>query len=81
MNVPVKLFAAARQLAGQPVLEVELAQPATVGQLRQALAGQCPALKQLVPHLMFAIDKEYAADDVSIPPDAEVACIPPVSGG
>jgi molybdopterin converting factor small subunit len=31
--------------------------------------------------LMFAIDAEYAVDATPIPLAAEVACIPPVSGG
>jgi molybdopterin converting factor small subunit len=30
---------------------------------------------------MFAIDAEYAIDATTIGPAAEVACIPPVSGG
>jgi molybdopterin converting factor small subunit len=30
---------------------------------------------------MFAVDSSYAADDIEIGPNAEVACIPPVSGG
>jgi molybdopterin converting factor small subunit len=30
---------------------------------------------------MFAINAEYAADLTPIPEAAEIACIPPVSGG
>jgi len=77
----VKLFAAARQLAGRDVLEVELADEATVAELRRTVIEKIPALANLSGHLLFAVDAEYAPDEASIPPGAEVACIPPVSGG
>ena len=81
MNVPVRLFAAARQATGRDRLEVELPKGATVGQLRRRLAREVPQLSDLLPRVMFAIDAEYALDTAVIPPHAEVACIPPVSGG
>lgn len=80
MQVQVKLFAAARQLAGADVLAFELDDP-TIGALRSALCETHPALAPLVRRAMFAIDAEYASDEASISPTAEVACIPPVSGG
>jgi molybdopterin converting factor small subunit len=38
-------------------------------------------LAVVLRHAMFAVNTDYAADDTVIPPRAEVACIPPVSGG
>lgn len=81
MNVQVKLFAVARQIAGCDQLEVELASGASVADLRQALAAQVPELKPLLGSLAFAVNAEYAADDAPVPAGADVACIPPVSGG
>jgi molybdopterin synthase catalytic subunit/molybdopterin synthase sulfur carrier subunit len=81
MKIVVQLFAGAHQLAGQRQVEVELAPAATVGQLRTALAATCPALAPLLPHALFAINAQYATDEVALPPAAEIACIPPVSGG
>jgi molybdopterin converting factor subunit 1 len=80
MQVEVKLFAAARQLAGADSLAFDLDEP-TIGALRGALCDTHPAMASLVRRAMFAIDAEYAPDDASISPGAEVACIPPVSGG
>jgi molybdopterin converting factor small subunit len=81
VRVTVRLFALARQRAGQPELVVDIAEPATVAALKEALAA-LPALAPLVPQLMIAIDADYAGDDQRpIPPGAEVAAIPPVSGG
>jgi len=81
MNVHLKLFAAARDLAGRETIELSLPAGATVAGLRRELASRVPELAALVPHVMFAINQEYAADATTIPADAEVACIPPVSGG
>ena len=81
MNVSVKLFAAARQSVGRDTLVVALPAEATVAELRAKLAQCAPAMEALLPRLMFAVDQEYADDDVQIPEGAEVACIPPVSGG
>ncbi len=81
MNVQVKLFAVARQLAGYGEIEVHLSDGATVGDLRQEIARLVPSLAPLLPHLMFALDAEYADDSRQIRPEQEIACIPPVSGG
>ena len=81
MNVPVRLFAIARQRAGCDVVTVVLPEGATIGALRAALGEQCPALGDLLRHMLFAIAADYADDATPIPPDADIACIPPVSGG
>lgn len=81
MNVSVKLFAGARQSAGCDTLVVELPAEATVAELRARLVQCEPALEAILPHLLFAVDQEYVDDDALIPEGAEVACIPPVSGG
>jgi molybdopterin synthase catalytic subunit/molybdopterin synthase sulfur carrier subunit len=81
MIVRVRLFAAARQLAGAEAIEVDVPQGATVGELRERLAAQWPQLSPLTPHVLFAINSEYADSRTVIPPSGEIACIPPVSGG
>ena len=83
MRVIVKLFAAARELAGQGEIELELAADvdANIGALRAALLADYPALGPLLPHAMFAIDTHYATDETTVTEGSEIACIPPVSGG
>lgn len=81
MKVRVKLFAVARQRIGRDAIEVELSSAPTVRQLRGAIVEQYPALVDVVPHVRFAVNSEYAADTVAIPAAAEIAIIPPVSGG
>ena len=81
MKVNVKLFAAARQSCGREDVTVEVGETATVRDLRTSLAAAYPALDMILPASMIAIDHDYAADDRPIGPGAEVALIPPVSGG
>ena len=81
MTVQIRLFAAARQLAGRDIVELELPPGATVAQLRVALAQRVPQLADLMDHCLLAVDCEYVGDETGIEPGAQFACIPPVSGG
>jgi molybdopterin synthase catalytic subunit len=49
--------------------------------LRESLGETCPALRPLLPRSAVAIDAEFATDDVVLSDAAEVALLPPVSGG
>lgn len=81
MNVHIRLFAVARQLAGQDSVSLELPDGATVAQLRQRLAADVPALSAVLPQVLFAVGTGYAQDATVIKAGDEIACIPPVSGG
>jgi molybdopterin converting factor subunit 1 len=81
MKVQVRLFAAARELAGSDKVEIAIPEHATLADLRLAIAKDFPALKKLLPHALWAIDAEYAADTTIINERSEIALIPPVSGG
>lgn len=80
MNVRLKLFAVARQLADTDTVELSL-DGNTVGDVRRALLLKIPELDDLANHLRFAVNSEYADDDTEITEGCELACIPPVSGG
>jgi len=79
----VQLFAGARELlAGMPAMTVELPSGATVGELRSALRRDLsPAFAALIVRSRIAVDCEFADDSAVIPDGAELALIPPVSGG
>ena len=81
MKVVVKLFAAARDAVGEEEVAVSIPQDSTVSHLRQELAKRYSALRPLLPHSLFAIEARYAEESDVLPEGAEVACIPPVSGG
>lgn len=81
MTVTVRMFALARECAGTDVLELDLPEGSTVGDLRKRLIEQLPALGGLGPRLLFAVDAEYSPDGARLTSTSDVACIPPVSGG
>ena len=82
MIVRVRLFAVARQRVGQEELQIEVPAAApTVADLRAALRERYPSLADVLPHVKVAVNSDYATDAAPLPAAAEVALIPPVSGG
>ena len=81
MLVRVRLFAVARERAGRSILETELPDGATVHDLKAAIGRDVPSLAPLLGSIRFSVNAEYASDVTPIPPNAELAAIPPVSGG
>jgi molybdopterin converting factor subunit 1 len=81
MNVRIRLFAVAKDLAGRDSISLELPAGSTIAQLRARLAAEVPPLAGVLPQVLFAIGSEYATDDSVVSAGSEVACIPPVSGG
>jgi len=77
----VLLFARARDLIGADRVEVAEPEPATVGELRRRLVQQYPNVAGLLEKSAFAVNDEFADDRAVIPLEAEVALLPPVSGG
>ena len=80
MPVVVLYFAGARDAAGT-ARETLAEAPATVGALRRALAEAHPPLARVLARSRVAVDEEFAADDAPLRDGAEVAIVPPVSGG
>jgi molybdopterin converting factor subunit 1 len=81
VNIRIRCFAVARQLAGRDVVALEVGAGTTIGQLRQRLAADMPELAAILPHVMFAVGSDYVDDAHVLRAESEVACIPPVSGG
>jgi molybdopterin converting factor subunit 1 len=81
MKVRVKLFAVARELAGQDELTLDVQEGTTLADVRRAVELACPALKRIMPHALWAVGAEYASDNIEVSDQSDVALIPPVSGG
>jgi molybdopterin converting factor subunit 1 len=81
MTIRVRLFARAKDLVGASTVTVELPEGATVGELRRRLARERPALASLLERSAIAVGDEFADDRLTLPRGAEVALLPPVSGG
>ena len=80
-TLKILLFAAAREAAGISVAHVDVALPTTVRDVRAALVARYPQLEPLASSCVFAVNAEYATEDALVAVGAELALIPPVSGG
>lgn len=74
------MFAGLAELAGDRVVEIDWS-GGTVADLRAAVAAARPALEPLLAKSAVAIDHRHAAADAPVRPGADVAILPPVSGG
>ncbi len=81
MKIRVVSFATAADALGAPEREMELPDGTRVADLRRILEAEHPDLAPLWPRLAVAVDGEIARGETAIPDGAEVALLPPVSGG
>lgn len=81
MNVTVKLFAQARDLAGTSQANLSLNEEQSVKEMLASLIDKYPALSQIQGNLLVAVNNEYVSSESLIPANAEIVCFPPVSGG
>jgi len=81
MNVSVHLFAGLRDLVGRRDLALELADGATVSDLRAQLGRAYPHVTPFLDSAACAVDDEYVTVDHPLREGDDVALIPPVSGG
>ena len=77
----IRLFAGARQAVGQDSLCVAVADDASAEQILAAIAAAAPQLSGLLPACRLVADQTYLEPQQTVGPDAELALIPPVSGG
>ena len=81
MHFTVQLFATLKDRAGADRVEVQVAEPATVGALLTALAETYPALAPSLRTALTAVNQEFAFPDEPLAAGDEGALFPPVSGG
>ena len=80
-KVKLLFFATIRDRAGMKSLELEIPESMTVQELKDKISTDFPNLKQSMESVLISVNKEYAFDEAVLPPNAEVAMFPPVSGG
>lgn len=80
MKIKILAFGIAKDIFGNSSVSMELANNATVYNLKYLLEQQYPRLKQLASY-MVAVNNEYALPGDSLHERDEIAIIPPVSGG
>ena len=80
-RIKLLFFATLRDRAGARSMELEIPANLTVQGLKDKLSNEYPNLKDSMSSVLITINREYAFDEAVIPPNAELAMFPPVSGG
>lgn len=81
MQLEVLLFAAARDAAGHDSIWIEVGEDASAQEVIAAIGDRLPEISRLLPSCRLAVDCSYVTADSPVPAGAEIALIPPVSGG
>jgi molybdopterin converting factor small subunit len=79
--IRISFFAGLKDLAGSPSIEILWSEGLTVLELRRRVVEQYPKVEGLLKRSRALIGDELVEDTVSVPQDAEVSFLPPVSGG
>jgi len=80
-RIKLLFFATIRDRAGIKSMDLDIPENMTVQGLKDKIAEEYPNLKESMKSVLITIDREYAFDEAVIPPNAEMAMFPPVSGG
>ena len=82
MHMMIRLFAGLAEVIGTSSLSIDIQETSiTAGKLKTLLAASYPDAASQIAVSLVAIDHEYAPEESVVPEGAEVALIPPVSGG
>lgn len=81
VKVSLHLYAGLRELLGARDLDFDVDDGATIADLQARLAATYPAVQPFLKTLAFAIDDEFVDTEERIHAGADIALIPPVSGG
>ena len=81
MIVNVLYFAQARERAGRAAEAIEVPAGGRLEEAIAAIRAAHPELDPLWSHLAVAVDGVLAKESAELRPGAEIALLPPVSGG
>lgn len=80
MKINLLSFGKSRDYTGHRKMELDIPDACTVAQLRRFLSAKFPGLDERLGY-SIAVNETYAGNDEIVSENAEVALIPPVSGG
>lgn len=81
MKIRVLAFASAATAVGSNEFEIDLPDGSSLETLQKKLLGDFPALTPIWDRLAVAVDGDLVSSDQPLAEGAEVALLPPVSGG
>jgi MoaE-MoaD fusion protein len=81
MRVRILFFGVLKDLMGRASEDGEFPSGADLRAVFDAVAGRCPALREMASSIVMARNQEFAEPSVKLEDGDEVALLPPVSGG
>ena len=79
--VTIHFFAGLRELVKVSCLRLEWRPGMTVTMIRQTISEQFPSVSSLLARSSIAVNDQMVGDVDAVPDEADVALLPPVSGG
>jgi len=79
--ITIHLYAGLRDLAKLSRLDLPWSNDMTIATLRATLCSNYPTLASLLMRSNIAINDQISSEEQPIPDNAEIAILPPVSGG
>ena len=81
MKFTLKLFASFRVAFGNSIIEYEMPEGSTAGNLVEDVLKKFPSLERFRGHVVITINNQSVSPEITIEEDDEVSILPPVSGG
>ena len=81
MKVRVQFYSQLRDSAGQPALEFEVPDKATVRDLLEKVYNQMPVLRSRDKSILIGAGVEFVDRNYELKPGDEISLMPPVQGG
>mmetsp|Transcript_10299 Transcript_10299/g.21492 ORF Transcript_10299/g.21492 Transcript_10299/m.21492 type:complete len:82 (+) Transcript_10299:388-633(+) len=81
MKLKILFFARAREIVGQPEIELTLADGADTEAMIAEVVKLYPPLGDVISNIVIAVNQEYLEGKMSLKDRDEIAFIPPISGG
>ena len=81
MKLQVQFFSRLRDLAGMSVVDLEVPDHATAGDLLEVVYAREPALRDWDKSILVAAGVEFVERDYVLKPGDEISIMPPVQGG
>jgi len=81
MQIKIKLFYHLKEKAGIGVINLDIPEKSTIGDIKNTLEFQYPQLRTHLDNVMILMDQKIVLDDDQITEGAEVSFLTPVGGG
>lgn len=81
MQIKIKLFYHLKEKAGTGVIDLDIPEQSTIGDVKKTLELQYPQLRTHLENVMILMDQKIVLDDDQINEGAEVSFLTPVGGG